>query len=596
MSPAARTTGSSRRRRARRRRARRLVIILVPLLLLGLGVLMAYQAWSAYNHLRAVADQAPTVRQQVVDGDEEALRSTVEAIGRDSAKARSALSGPHWDLASWMPGIGADIGAVQGLTEAADELAHGVLPQLVSVAEVIEPGDLEPQDSRVKLAPIRRSRPFLTAGADSARLADERLDEVDPQALLPQLRPQFVEASEQISTLTTLVGAGARAAEILPSVLGAQGPRRYLVLVQNNAEPRALGGITGSVIELRANRGRVQLVRSRPGSSFGDLGRPVVPLRPAERDLFGPALGRYMLNVTATPDFPRSTQLASGIWTGATGDRVDGALAVDPVTLAGLLEVTGPVEVPGGRTLDADNAVDVLLNQIYLEITDLEEQDAYFSRTSAAVFDHFIEGDVEITKSLQALTEATEQGRFMFWSRHRSEQEVLTGTRVAGELRGERGDTPVVGVYLHDRTQSKMGYYQDMDITAHPDCDGVGRIRVDVTLASRVPQDVEQLPRQVTGYGRRVPRGHIASQLFVYAPRDAEIVGFTTSAGRKNARVVEHGGLQAASWPHTFAPGDTVRASYYIEGISPRDGDVLVQFTPGPGRHRFSASPVPCER
>ena len=81
----------------------------------------------------------------------------------------------------------------------------------------------------------------------------------------------------------------ARATRILPSVLGADGPRRYLVLVQNNSEPRSLGGLAGSVIELRANRGRIELVGQETGGSFGDFGKSVLPLSKGERALYGNA-------------------------------------------------------------------------------------------------------------------------------------------------------------------------------------------------------------------------------------------------------------------------------------------------------------------
>jgi hypothetical protein len=570
------------------------VTLVVLLLVVGLGILMAVQGWSAYTHLRAVADRGPEVRQQVVNGEQRLLRASVEAVARDSGKARKALSGPHWDAASKIPWLGGNVGALQGLTEAADELSRGTLPELVKVAEVVEPGDLKPQDGQVALAPIRKSRPYLQAAAGSARTADERLDRVDPEGLLPLLQPRFEEAGESVDALNRLVSVAADVSRILPSVLGAEGPRRYLVLVQNNAEPRALGGITGSVLELRASGGRVQLVGSRPGSSFGDLGRPILPLSPGERALDGPALGRYMLNVTATPDFPRATQLASAMWTRETGDRVDGAVAIDPVTLSERLRVTGPVEVPRGRTLDADNASEFLLNGVYLDIADLEEQDRYFSQVAAAIFDHFIGAEVELTDTLQALADMTEEGRFRFWSRYRPEQAVVAGTRVAGQLRGERAGDHVVGVYLHDRTQSKMGFYQDMDVVAETSCADAGdRIRVEVTLASRAPQNAQELPRQVTGYGTVVPPGRIASQLFVYAPTGTRITGFTTTAGPERAKVTRHGGLDVATWPITLTPSQTVRVTYDIEGSL--EGATVVQTTPGPTRHRFSHSASSCE-
>ena len=560
------------------------------MLLLGLGVLMAWQAHTAYTHLRAIESQAPEIRRLVLAGDQEGLRTLVETMSDDGEQARRALSGPHWDLVSKVPWAGRNVGAVQGLTEAADELAGEALPELVEVADVMRPGDLRLRGGRVALSPIQRSQPYLRSAADSAQAADERLQGVQAGGLLPVLRSRFEEARDTVASLDRTLGAAAGASQVLPQALGAEGPRRYLVLVQNNAEPRALGGITGSVLELRADRGKVELVGSRPGSSFGDLGRPVLPLTDGERQVYGPALGRYMLNATATPDFPRATELASAIWQRKTGDKVDGALAIDPVTLSELLRLTGPVEV-GRRSIDADNAASFLMNRVYFEIAGLEEQDRYFSRAAAAIFDRFIGMDLDLVDALNAVTDMTDEGRFLFWSRDREVQSHLAGTKLGGQLRGERDGAPLVRVHLHDRTQSKMGYYQDLDVRVEPDCGNERRIRVDVTLASRAPANARQFPRQVTGYGTIVPPGNIASQLLVYAPEGAKIIGFTASDGPGRAALVEHDGLQVASWPITLPPGQTVRTSYYIEGPV---ADATVVLTPGAGRHRFGAATSAC--
>ena len=69
----------------------------------------------------------------------------------------------------------------------------------------------------------------------------------------------------------------------------------------------------------------------------------------------------------------------------------------------------------------------------------------------------------------------------------------------------------------------------------------------------------------MTGTGEVVPRGHIASQLFVYAPPGAKITAFRPTKGPKRADLVTHDGLQATTWPLELAPGESVTAEYDIE-------------------------------
>ena len=213
------------------------------------------------------------------------------------------------------------------------------------------------------LDPIRKVRPYVEKSASSTRAADEQLAEIPPDDLLPPLRSRFTDATAKVSALNSTMDTVARATRILPSVLGANGPRRYLVLVQNNSEPRALGGLAGSVIELRANRGRVELVGQVSGGSFGDFGKPVLKLSKGERALYGTQLGRFMQNVTGTPDFPRSTEFAAEMWARKKRESVDGVAAIDPAALSALLRATGPVQLKSGRTLNEANAAETLLQR-----------------------------------------------------------------------------------------------------------------------------------------------------------------------------------------------------------------------------------------
>ena len=523
-------------------------------------------------------------------GDEAAVRGTVTTIGTDTERARDALDGPQWWLAAHLPWIGTNAEALRTVTEVADDLSHQALPELTSAAEVLEPSDLKPQGGKVALKPIRKVQPFVQKSASSTRAADERMSEISPDDLVAPLRSRYVDASSKVTALNATMDTVDRATRLLPSVLGADGPRRYLVLVQNNSEPRSLGGLAGSVIELRANRGRVELVGQETGGSFGDFGRSVLPLSKGERALYGNRLGRYMQNVTGTPDFPRSAELATEMWSRKNKKQVDGVAAIDPSALSTLLRATGPVRLPSGQRLDSNNAAKALLNDVYFDFPDNDQQDAFFGRAASAIFDNFIERDVQTLTAIDLLAETTDQGRFMFWSNHRNEQTVLTGTRLAGELK--RAKQPEVGVYLHDRTQSKMGWYEDMDVNVA--CRDPRRITVSVTLKSDAPPNARKLPVYVTGRGNIVPRGHIASQLFVYAPPGAKITAFRATKGPKRADLVTHDGLQATTWPLELAPGQSVTAEYDMESTTGSLADARVRTTPGPVDGRFSGSASQC--
>ena len=70
-------------------------------------------------------------------------------------------------------------------------------------------------------------------------------------------------------------------------------------------------------------------------------------------------------NIGLTPQFDVNGPLAARMYQAVTGQRVDGVMAVDVETLQQLLQVTGPVVLPDGTTLNAFNVVEYLTHDQY---------------------------------------------------------------------------------------------------------------------------------------------------------------------------------------------------------------------------------------
>ena len=158
----------------------------------------------------------------------------------------------------------------------------------------------------------------------------------------------------------------ARSTALLPPMLGASGPRTYLLLFQNPAELRATGGMPGAYVVIRADRGKIDITDQ--GTAAGDLGafdKPVLELAESDQLLYGERLGIYPADVNLTPDFPTAGALVREMYRRRTGRLVDGVLATDPIALSYLLAMLGTVPVRGGTDLTAANAVSVLLSKAY---------------------------------------------------------------------------------------------------------------------------------------------------------------------------------------------------------------------------------------
>lgn len=585
----------TRSRGRRRRHWVRWTLLLLLLFVAGTAVVTALQARTAYTHLKAVEDRAPQVREQVRAGDAEGLRRSVVQLRQDTRVAKDAVDGWQWTLLGKLPWVGADFHAVQAVGEASHLVTAGALRDLVDVSQKIKVSDLEPVNGRFDTTPLRQAQPQLAASAASARAADELLASVHPDELFGRLRSPVQKAIDNVAALRSATDAAARASKLLPDVLGASGPRNYLLIVQNNAEPRALGGIAGSYILLHTDNGRVRLVESRPGSSFGDLKKSVVPLTPGEDGLYSIEMGTFAQNFTATPDFPRTGQFASALWQQRMGTKVDGVAAIDPVALGALLRATGPVTLEGGRQLTEQNAAQTLLNQVYFDLPAPDAQDRFFGSAASSIFTKLTSGPYDALTAMDVLGQMADQGRILFWAADPQEERDVAGTRVAGELRGNDGNRPVVGVFLHDRTGAKVAYYEDMDVSVIPkDCRTQWReYTLKVTLSSHVPANVKDLGT-ATGLGAHVPVGDISSQLFTYAPKGGDFTALRVSKGDTAVSRVQHDGLDALGKQVMLKPGESVELEYDLRVPPNLTGPIEVRSTPGPGIGRFHVTTTPC--
>lgn len=561
------------------------------MLLVGVLLLVGVCGWvlldmrQVQSDLTDVASGISTIQDSVLAGDTDDVQPVIASVQADAAEAERITSRPHWSIAAALPWVGPNVSALRTVVTSADDIAADALPQLSAIADLLDPGQLVPVDGSIDLAPLTEAAPAIVASDASVQAAHEEIAAIDRDALLPVVADAVDEVAVHFDEAASQTGMAARVVQLLPAMLGDGQPRDYLVLVQNNAEPRATGGIPGVVLLLHAESGRLEITEQRSALSIGRFADPVLELGSDETALFGTQLGRYMQDVTFTPDFPRTAQLAQAMWQERYDLEVDGVLSIDPVALQGMLAATGPITVDGVE-LTEENAAEVLLNGIYLDRPDPEDQDAFFASAASAVFTEFSSGSADATTAVDALADQVATGRVSLWSAHPDEQALLSGSTIAGELRGQFEDRPIVGVFVNDGSAAKIGYYLDSRVTLESmQCrpNGSQELHLQIELTSTAPADAATaLPDYVTGAGSDyVDPGDMRFNLLLYAPTGGAITAVNASDGSEGVLSQLHQGLPVAARSVLLGPGES--ASFEVTMLSGPDstGDPLLRLTPG---------------
>ncbi|GAB1645872.1 DUF4012 domain-containing protein [Krasilnikovia sp. MM14-A1259] len=515
-------------RRATIRRGVRWGAIVAVLALVAAGVSVD-RLYSTGQHTRtdllAVGRLAQQLRQELDHGDVPAAQRILADLRTHAHAARSATEGPLWGLGSRLPRVGPDMAAVATVARVVDDLAEHGLPELLGLANAVDPARLAPRNGTVRLAGLTPLTAQVDAAGGAVRSALDELSTIPTGRLAPQLSAAIAELRTGLERAAADIGTAARAIRLLPPMLGYGGPRTYLILFQNLAEVRATGGMPGAFATVRADRGGMRVLRTGATSSeMHAFYPPVARLDPDLRGLYGDLPAVYPADVNLTPDFPTAATLIREMYRQRTGLRVDGVIAVDPVALSLILQATGPVPVRGGWTLTAGNAVRVLLSDVYQRLGTQAGQDRFFLDAANAVFGTLLRGRISPRPALAALARAAGERRILLWSAHPAEQRLLDTTVLAGALPADDGAAPTVGVFLNDGSGAKLGYYLRHTAELSETCPagGARELHLRVTLASSAPS--HGLARSVLGLGLAGDPYTMRTHVMVFSPTGGDIV------------------------------------------------------------------------
>lgn len=500
---------------------------MVGSLLLTLAGWVGFRGWQARAHLANAAGLAGVLSTHLISGDADQAQRVLATLQEQSAAARRATGDPAWRVGRHLPYAGANLAAVRQIAIAIDDLAHQAFPALVRV----DLGGLVPRDGRLDLAGLGGLSAELARVDAAVQRTRADLATVDGERLVKQVRLALETLRGELDRLAAMTSAAERAGRLLPPLLGADGPRRYLLVSQNSAELRATGGIFGAYAVIEANRGRVRMGAQGSGAGVGMFTEPLKI--PAEvRALWGELPGIYPADVNLSPHFPTAAALFREMYQRRSGETVDGVLAVDPVVLSHLLKATGPVRVADGVSLNAENAVGTLLGDTYQRVAPAE-QDAFFATAAATVFDVLFTRKTHLRGFLAAFDQSMQERRILFWSARPEEQRTFGDSRMAGTL-PEQDTVPTVGVFLNDGSGAKLGYYlrQSAELVVG-DCQSDGRreLRLRLTLRSVAP--ASGLSKSVLGLAMAGDPYTLRTLVSVYGPTggavlDARLDGVST--------------------------------------------------------------------
>lgn len=533
----------------------------VVLLLAVAGALTAFLVPKALRAADLLQSSIPLVAQiqaSVAAGDTAAAQTGAADLTERTAEARAETSGRVWRALEWVPVAGANLRAVRLAAQTTDELAKDAVTPVAGLSLA----SLNPAGGKIDIAAVEGIVATVDGVAAAVASAQDRLAVIDRDPLVGQVASGVAQLDDAVAKASEAVAGAKPLVHALPEMLGADGARDVLVIFQNNGEVMPGGGTIGSLAQIHIDRGAIEIVAQK-SAAYSDIphrAEPVIPIAPDVYDLYRPLIGTHVQSLTRTPRFDLTFDIAQEFWRLTTGTTVDAVIGVDIVALTDLLAATGPVALGDDLVLTSENAVDLLLGDLYYTFQPLEV-DAINQAFAAATIGKLFSGAIAVPALLNALGPSIEQGRIRVWSSRESEQSLIEGSPF--DHRGPRtsAEGSELGIYFMDATPGKMQRFMTQSVTIENlSCAPNRLVRVTVDLANTVdPTIVNDLPTYVTGSARSVERGEIRVSALVYA-QDGFTLEKTSVKGKSDPpRRAADGEYAVTQIRTTIRPGEMNR-------------------------------------
>jgi Protein of unknown function (DUF4012) len=504
-------------------------VALLVLLLLVVGVALAVLA----RPLIAAKHEADQAQAELKQAKAALSAKQLGAARADVAQARLHVEQAHADA----HGFGSSVWSVVPVADGAVDDARHLIDALSETTTVAELGvQTYPMVSGGSAHLVRGQRIDLTVlqkvvGNTTAigthldrALAD--LDEVE--GTTPVVGDTVTRAKDSaLGYLQPVKDSYDKAGPLvssLPSIVGADGPKTYLLAMLNPAELRYSGGGALSFTTMRFDhgtatfgtsvnvddllaRGALQRWKRVPGNVFHRPG----PLR--------------VTSSTFSPWWSVSgEELLRGYQAAYPGLKLDGVIGLDLQSLADVFRITGPVDLPHFGTITGDNLVRTVAGS-YGDFASTAVRHQLNAELVPAFRQKFFEGG-QMTAKLTALVNSADGRHFFTYFRNNRTQRRFAQVGLSGDL--ARTSHDYLGVFTQNLNGSKVDFWQHraLDSTVRLRADGSAAVHLKVKVTNAAPAYTLPAPDPKVGYTTR----YLDTLIGVFLPRQAEL-GKVTAAG-----------------------------------------------------------------
>ncbi|MEK7550176.1 MAG: DUF4012 domain-containing protein [Patescibacteria group bacterium] len=335
------------------------IAVVLGILLLGI-IIPAFFVYQSGQNLLVSSQKLATLADT---GNLSAVKNEIPNVKKDLSRVRTSYFIFSWTriipfLGGYTKDLGHIIKAGDAGLDAFDIVVTTALPYADVLGYTSEVDGAKTTQERIDfiVKAIPDIIPKLDEISSKLKIVKTEIDEIDPERYPDKFKGKeikkiIIKAQFFIDQGTDFVTEGKPLLEIAPYILGIDGPRKYLVLFQNDKELRPTGGFLTAYSVTKVENAKFEPVSS---NDIYNLDAKYKPNIPAPDPIIAYIKGPYVLSknwrlrdMNWSPDFEESMKLFSQEAKSVGIEEFDGIIGVDTQLLVNLLNAIGPIGVPG---------------------------------------------------------------------------------------------------------------------------------------------------------------------------------------------------------------------------------------------------------
>ncbi len=329
---------------------------------LVLGIAAYFLAYLPAMRIRAkgmeVANEARKLNADIKANDIDLIRQDIDNIGNKYTEFEKEAKSVYW--AAFIPYVSDFKNGVEAgryMITAGDEAIEAIYPyaDLLGLKKGEQNFYEKSAEERLQTAVLTLDKMLakIDVVAQNIEEAEKRIATIDADRYPTkvgqyEVRSNVQMAKDQFEGMATLFVDAKPFLKQLPSILGAEEEKKYLILFQNTAERRATGGFYTFYAVFNINKGKITIDDS---SDIYDLDNSISshPRAPEKILAYHKNVNQfYIRDSNLSPDFVESVKLFNSLYEDASlAVDYDGIITMDSKVLVDMLRIFGDTQVNG---------------------------------------------------------------------------------------------------------------------------------------------------------------------------------------------------------------------------------------------------------